>query len=282
MKRQSDNHSKAQKIVSISSKGRKVILELDDRKIILSEEVFSDGFFYPGKELDEEEISRLENLSKQTAARTYLSTILSRSRYTEKTINDRLKMKFNLSREEITQIVSYYKEMGVIDDRRYAMDYLESKAENGYGIDYITLNLRKKGISKEIIDEVTKDFDYESSSEHLYELIKKNYQKYSNLPLHKKKEKIITNLINKGYRRNDIDEALNDYLSEADDKHLKIEHDNELVLLGKEAQKCYNSIKDRPIDSTKKKRLFYSRMLNRGFNAEDIKEYLQREEIEFK
>lgn len=282
MKRQSDNHSKAQRIVSISSKGRRVILELDDRKIILSEEVFSDGFFYPGKELDEEEISRLENLSKQTAARTYLSTILSRSRYTEKTINDRLKMKFNLSREEITQIVSYYKEMGVIDDRRYAMDYLESKAENGYGIDYITLNLKKKGISKEIIDEITKDFDYEASSEHIYELIKKDYQKYSNLPLRKKKEKIITNLINKGFRRNDIDEALNDYLSEADNEHLKIEHDNELVLLGKEAQKCYNSIKDKPIDMAKKKRVFYSRMLSRGFNAEDIKAYLQREEIKFK
>lgn len=66
---------------------------------------------------------------------------------------DRL-MKKGFSEEVATEVADALVEAGLIDDRRYAELFAESKLEAGRGIRWIQTRLRQKGIPSDILGEV--------------------------------------------------------------------------------------------------------------------------------
>lgn len=81
-----------------------------------------------------------------STARSRALTLLARSPRTEAEIERALG-------EEGKEAVSWLKELGFVDDRRYALDYVAFRAKK-YGRLRLEHALKKKGVSRDIIKEI--------------------------------------------------------------------------------------------------------------------------------
>ena len=135
--------NKTQKILAIKIIKDKAVLTFEERVIKIDLDTYLNGYYYPGKELDEEEFHYLLENEKLTSAKRYLMTLLSSRPYTEKMIREKLSLKHHLSKEEIETLLSPYLEAKIIDDENYAYSYTEELIEKGYGRKTILSKLSK-------------------------------------------------------------------------------------------------------------------------------------------
>ena len=144
--------NKTQKILAIKIIKDKAVLTFEERVIKIDLDTYLNGYYYPGKELDEEEFHYLLESEKLTSAKRYLMTLLSSRPYTEKMIREKLSLKHHLSKEEIETLLSPYLEAKIIDDENYAYSYTEELIEKGYGRKTILSKLSERGIKEEILE----------------------------------------------------------------------------------------------------------------------------------
>ena len=81
--------NKTQKILAIKIIKDKAVLTFEERVIKIDLDTYLNGYYYPGKELDEEEFHYLLESEKLTSAKRYLMTLLSSRPYTEKMIREK-------------------------------------------------------------------------------------------------------------------------------------------------------------------------------------------------
>lgn len=84
----------------------------------------------------------------------YIVNLLSRREYSEFELRNKMQEK-NFSEEEIDEALSRCQAKNWQSDRRFSENYLNSRAQKGYGVGRIRQELRQlKGVSSDIIDEV--------------------------------------------------------------------------------------------------------------------------------
>lgn len=134
-----------------------------------------------GKEIDSKFVESVIKKEEQFRANNYALSLLSFRARSEKEIRDRMLQKgYELSVIENT--VQYLKEQRYVNDREFAEAFIKDKAElSHYGRNRIKTELLKKGIPKEMIDELIEatiqtDTEYETARE-LAESKMKSYQK---------------------------------------------------------------------------------------------------------
>ena len=93
-----------------------------------------------------------------------------------------------------------------LDDRRFAASFIKSKSESGYGPNYISQYLRKKGISSEQYDMYALEIDWEEKC--LTQFNKKSRNKELNF---KEREKILRFLAYRGFSYEIIKNALKEH-----------------------------------------------------------------------
>lgn len=117
----------------------------------------------------------------------------------EKEIRTKLLEK-RFSAPVIDETVRYFKTLDLIDDRRFARAWIQSRLKKPFGIKRIRLELRDKGIDADIIaDELgraTADYPQE---EVLLQLARRRYQKYLRLPAEKRKRRLLEYLARRGF-----------------------------------------------------------------------------------
>lgn len=131
---------------------------------------------------------------------------LSRRALTERQLREKLEKK-EYSSGIIDETLEYLKELGYIDDRDYAQRYAKDAAEiKKHGISRIRLDLRKKGISPEDIDEALQELDLDTADS-LRSLIE---EKSASLDLSDKKQRarLVNFLLRRGYKFDEINSAL--------------------------------------------------------------------------
>ncbi|MBN1494986.1 regulatory protein RecX [Candidatus Peregrinibacteria bacterium] len=129
----------------------------------------------------------------------YALKLLSGKRYTENEILKKLRAKKIGAGDDILNVIARLKEYKYINDNDYAKDFINNRAKFApRGKRLIALELRKKGICKEIIK-------HELSSGGLNELelalevLKRKKSTLKKLTGQKKKEKIFLILASKGF-----------------------------------------------------------------------------------
>ena len=129
---------------------------------------------------------------------------------TRKQIIDKLKS--GLYPENIIyKVIEYLEEYNLINDKRYAMLYLDYK-KSVYSKRKIIQDLYTKGISKELIDEAFMESDF-SEDDSISSVLKKRAKRYD-LSDSKDLQKLYRYLVGKGYSFSMVKKAVDNYILE--------------------------------------------------------------------
>ena len=171
----------------------------DEFAFSLSAEIVYKENLAPKQAIDLEKLTRLSMEDEFMKCKSSALKIVERSYKTEKEIVNKLISK-DYSKESINRVVEFLKEYNFINDRSYVKMYVKDKI-NSQGKNKIKYNLKRKGISDELINEELSKIDYEDSKDGAIALAQKKYNELQRRESDKYKlsQKLYRFLISKGY-----------------------------------------------------------------------------------
>lgn len=190
--------------IQIGKKGIQVSFSSGE-KLTLTEDSFTETPIYLGKKLGVEEFEALLALSEQDEYFNYAKKLLSRDNYTVHDLREKLFSK-GASLEVIRDVIARLKELGLLDDHRYAKTYAEDIAElRLLGKNRVLFDLRSRGIAQEILDEL--EFPQEKELEKACRYAQILDKKYARAPMASKAFKVLKALISRGFDEDTAQEA---------------------------------------------------------------------------
>lgn len=157
---------------------------------------------HSGLEISEAQLEQLK--SESDFGKNYIRAVdlISRRLRSEREIRDYAFRK-QWTKSNTERVVERLKARGYLDDRRFAELFFSSRHQSGrYSLKRIRLDLVKKGISSDIIDDLCRA---NGDSAALLKLINKRINKYDD------ENKLIAYLARNGFRYDDIKAALDRY-----------------------------------------------------------------------
>lgn len=128
---------------------------------------------------------------------------------TEKEITEKLK-ECEYSDNIICRVIETMKKYNYINDKEYAKNFLTSKLNlKGYGIFKISFDLKQKGISDDIINDIIENTELNENKRALEVLEKKLRGK--KISDYKEKQKLYNFLLRRGFSYDVIKEAVNNF-----------------------------------------------------------------------
>ncbi len=149
-------------------------------------------------------------LSEYERVRERILWYLDRSDRTERELRDRLS-RSDFSKSVCDEVIERLKEVGIIDDRRYAMRYAERCTEANMSRRQTYAKLLSKGISREIANEALDENEVDEAVQ-IRALIEKKYS--SKLSDPQNTPKVYATLIRKGFSYGAVRDALKSYNEE--------------------------------------------------------------------
>ena len=131
--------------------------------------------------------------------------ILSRREHSVRELKNKQK-RFDPESSDLKNVIERLITSNFLDDERFAAAFIRSKAESGYGPNYISQYLAKKGISSDKYDMYSLEIDWEDKC--LTQFNKKRRNKEINF---KEKEKILRFLAYRGFSYEIIKNALKEF-----------------------------------------------------------------------
>ena len=131
--------------------------------------------------------------------------ILSRREHSVSELRNKL-IRFNPDPNDLKDVIERLITSNFLDDKRFASAFIRSKAESGYGPNYISQYLAKKGIPSDKYDIYSLEIDWEDKC--LTQFNKKRRNKEINF---KEKEKILRFLAYRGFSYEIIKNALKEF-----------------------------------------------------------------------
>jgi len=126
----------------------------------------------------------------------------------EKEIRNKLKAK-RLADNIIDETVSYFKELDLIDDRRFAKEWISSRLLKPFGIKRIRHELEAKGIECDTLEEeLKKAFQDNREEDIVFQLAKNQAGKYKGIEPLKAKQRIFGYLSRRGFNTDAIYKAI--------------------------------------------------------------------------
>jgi len=142
-------------------------------------------------------------------AKDYVYRLLRFRMRSENEIVQRLKSK-NFDENTIKNTVSYFKDIGLIDDFKFCQLWFEERLNKPFGFLRIVKELRQKGVSQQIIDQVFTEKKNSYKEEDLIcKIIQKRIKDKSSLLSIKEKRKLYTYLIQRGFSVDAVSEVIN-------------------------------------------------------------------------
>ena len=255
-----------------------VAVKINDEEILLTTSSYADYFLYPNKKLTRDEYINLLNEERFIKTKKYLSTILSRNRYTIQEVKNKVRNKFNLDDKKIDLLLKEYIESGILDDTSYCFDFIENGQMKGYSFDYLKYKLKQKGIADDILNKddilTLRINDYDS----LLNLIVKLNEKNANVPLKSRKEKMTNYCLQHGYSYEQVKSCMEEfYSSDLFDLNSNIE--SEKKLLNKKIVEFYNSLKNKGYSDKELRNKLITKLINKGFKYSDIIQEIEKENL---
>ena len=131
--------------------------------------------------------------------------ILSRREHSVSELRNKL-IRFNPDPNDLKDVIERLITSNFLNDKRFASAFIRSKAESGYGPNYISQYLTKKGIPSDKYDIYSLEIDWEDKC--LTQFNKKRRNKEINF---KEKEKILRFLAYRGFSYEIIKNALKEF-----------------------------------------------------------------------
>lgn len=249
------------KIKKLKNNTYKILFE-DDFIVVYDELILKYNLLYK-KEIDDELFNKLK--LENDFYKVYNDTLkycLKKVR-SKREINEYL-IKQNINKDQIKTIINKLENINVINDYKFCLAFINDRTYlSNDGINKIKIDLEKENIDKYIIEEEIKKIDIDYINKKMEKLILKKINsntKYSNNYL---KNKIVNEMINLGYEKNNIIDIL--------DNNLK----NDNSILEKEFNKIYNKLNKKYEGSELNKRV-EQKLYSKGFNISEIKKMIEK------
>lgn len=201
-------------ILSIEKyKGSTYCVELDDRDpVYLHSSVISDFHLKEDMEIPLTALEEVIFANDYRRAKERAFYLFDYRDHSYKELYDKLRR--NYSEEVCKAVMDKMIEIGLIDDRKYA----ERLARQLFEVKHVgkykaKAEMLKRGIDREIIDELLSQYE-EDTSERLYELVEKKYARY--LTDEKGIKKVFSALVRNGYSYSEVREVIKQFLDEVD------------------------------------------------------------------
>jgi regulatory protein len=109
-----------------------------------------------GKLIDEKDLEKITSQEELNKTQAYALMLLG---YRERSLQEmRMRMRQKGYEEKlIEKVVKYLKDQNLINDKRFARLWAESRIKKGYGSWRIKSELEQKGVDREMVDEILKD-----------------------------------------------------------------------------------------------------------------------------
>ena len=240
-------------------------LVFEDSTLVINEDIYTDYFLYANKILSEDEYNEILNRSNKMDGYAYIFRLLKERLYSSYQLKEKLINKKNIKPYIAKQIIQEFIDKGIIDDKRYTTEKIESLELKNYGYYRIKDTLYQEGIDIEKYDYYLDD---DKENKKIKELVPILMKKFSSSSGTKMKESIYHSLINFGFDEKTINRELSNINSEDlrknDKENLKKKYLLITLKYSKEDKKFY---KDEIIDKLKRNGYRYSDII------ETIEEY---------
>ncbi len=250
---------KIEKIKKIGKK-YKILLSNGSEIKTYDDVILNYGLLYH-KTIDSDLLNKINN--DNNYYEIYYKTVnyITKRLRSEKEINEYID-KNKVTNKDKEKLVKKLKENNLINDLNFAKAYIADKINlSNIGLDKIRNDLLMHNISVEIIDSELAKVDNNLIKEKLKKLIAKKI-KNSKYTGYKLKFKIVNELINLGYDKDDILEIY-DNISVDNTENIKKEYD-------KLYKKLSNKYQNKDLE-----RMIKSKLYNRGFSIEEINKFIE-------
>ena len=184
-------------ISSIEIKKKKiVVIFASGRSLTLSSDQYTQDYFYVGKVIDDKKVEELSESAKTQPFIDYGFRLLSKGRYTEYQIREKL-YKREALKPQVDEVISRLKLAHLIDDASLLKDWVHHYQKRGYGLRMIKTKLHEKGFFPHLLETIHIDTDIEQES--VTRLIQQSMKKYERLSERERKQKITNLLLHRGY-----------------------------------------------------------------------------------
>ena len=158
-----------------------------------------------GSEITDEELYELIEMSKFNRAKEKALYLIEYRSRTKKELYDKLIVLFGESASE--RAIERLEELGLVDDEKYAREYAEVLLDKkGFSRQRTEFELMKKGIDKDVIEEILDELEPEPV-EQIKKLLETKFAR--RLSNEKDLAKTVNSLKAMGYRWSDINDAMN-------------------------------------------------------------------------
>jgi regulatory protein len=141
-------------------------------------------------------------------AKDYVYKLLKFRLRSEKEIIQRLKNK-NFDEPIIKKTISYFKDLGLIDDLKFCQLWIEERIKKPFGFYRILRELKQRGIPQEIIDKVWQEKSSNlDEKELILKIIQKKLKDKSLSVSIKDKARLYSQLIRRGFNQEIVSEIL--------------------------------------------------------------------------
>ncbi len=253
------------KIEKIKKAGIKYQITLDNGDVIntFSDVILNNDLLF-SKDIDSKLLEKINNDTNYYDVYNRVLRMIGRRLRSEFEIRNYLK-KEDIASSDSIKIIENLKKIGLIDDYQFAKAYTNDKMNLSLDGPYkIARYLESNKIDSKIICEMVESYPEDLIDSHIKKIILKKIKtnkKYTGYIL---KQKIITYLINLGYRKEDIN------------KHLDLlEFDNDVM--ENEMEKLYKKLSLK-YSSDEFYIKFKTKLYSKGFSNEQIEAFIRKKE----
>jgi len=144
--------------------------------------------------------------NRQKARETVFRLFRYRPR-SEKEVVEKLKAKA-FPEDVIRETVDYFKKLEMLDDRLFARGWIQGRLNKPLGMRRIALELRKKGIHKDIIEEESEKItDYDETAA-VRDLARRRLTRYKNVEKFKARQRLYAYLSRRGFSSGAVSKVL--------------------------------------------------------------------------
>ena len=193
---------KITKIERQKKRQNRVTIFLDDVFFCgISQELLLKLDLYEGKEVNEEMMGKLIEEKEITDAKEKMIRLLSRRMYSEQDIKEKLDRK-GYEEDTVSTVVQELKNISLIDDYAFSKAFVHDRLRlNPKGSFQIAYELRKKGVSQVIIDNVfSEEMVVEGDYNRAFEIARKRLETLKSIGDKKTKKRRLYNfLLRRGF-----------------------------------------------------------------------------------
>ena len=242
----------------------------DEDKIYLSEDTIVHFFLNVDKKLDDADLEEIQSYDQFAQGKSLALYYISFKMRTSSEVRKYLSEHEIDNTDQIDEVINVLTKNNLINDKAYAENFIEGKISMGSAGPYqIKQKLITKGIDPLIIDQALSNiYDEEKQIDVAYKLAEKTNRTYGQkLTLKQLKDKIIQNLMNKGFTYSISSIALESLELETDE-----ENETQLLYTALEkVAKRYN----KNYEGYERKQKVTQALARKGFSYDDISSALR-------